>query len=109
MHTYTDKTHYVDRHTCTHTLYHTCVLLTLVTLPPTEPVLDDSSPLTLLTSELRYEPSLQSAGIDVEFRDNAMALEEPQEVVLGIRLSSSQCYDLNITPTSITLLDDDGM
>ena len=63
----------------------------------------------LLTSELYYESTTRSSGIDVQLNNNDIALEEPQEVVLGIRLSSIQCYDLTITPTNITVQDNDGM
>ena len=74
----------------------------------TDPVLDASSPLTLLTRELFYVSASLSAGIEVELRDDIIALEQPQLMSLGIILSSTECYDLTITPTHITILDDDG-
>ena len=65
-----------------------------------DPVLDASSPLTQLTRELFYEFASLSAGIEVELRDDVIALEPPQLMSLGIVLSSSECYDLAITPTT---------
>ena len=74
----------------------------------TEPELDVST-LTLVTRELSYEQGPQSAAIAVELLDNQLALEQPQQVSLGIILSSSECYDLTIPPTLVTILDNDGM
>ena len=76
---------------------------------PADPGLDADGPLSLLTTQLSYEPDSEAGSISVELRDNLLALEAPRVVSFGIVLSSSQCYDLAIAPTLITILDDDGM
>ena len=76
---------------------------------PADPELAASGPLVLLTSQLPYQSGSNSATVSVELMDNSLALEQPRVVSLGIVLSSSECYDLAIAPTLITVLDDDGM
>ena len=73
-----------------------------------DPLLEASSTLSLVTTELNYQPNIQTAGITVSLRDDSLALEEPEILSLGIILSSEQCYDLAITPTEIVIKDDDG-
>lgn len=92
---------------------HNTIIILPFHLPPlptthTEPLLNATSPLSLLTTELHYESLSTSASVAVELRDNDIALEVPEVVSLGIILSSSQCYDLTITATEITVLDNDG-
>lgn len=62
-----------------------------------------------MTRELSYEPGHRSAIISVKSIDNELALEQPQHISFAIVLSSSECYDLTTTPTTITILDNDGM
>ena len=80
-------------------------------LPPLHPVpvLDATSPLSLVTTDLEYQPASPTAGITVALRDDDIALEEEEQLSLGILLTSSECYDFTITPTQITILDNDGM
>ena len=75
----------------------------------TVPTLDASGPLSLATTELEYEPTSRSTAITVALQDDDIALEAPETLSLGILLTSSECYDLTITSTQITILDDDGM
>jgi hypothetical protein len=71
------------------------------------PVLDATSPLSLVTTDLEYQPASPTAGITVALRDDDIALEEEEQLSLGILLTSSECYDFTITPTQITILDND--
>ena len=91
-------------------VYIACSQITsILSIAYTVPALDDSSPLSLVTTELEYEPTPQATSITVTLRDDNIALEEPEELSLGILLTSSECHDLTITSTQITVLDDDGM
>ena len=74
----------------------------------TDPELESSGLLVLLTTELPYQSGSDTATVSVEVQDNLLALEQPRAISLGIVLSSLECYDLTIAPTLISVLDDDG-
>ena len=73
-----------------------------------DPLLNSTSSLSLETRELTYEPGTATASLAVVLRDDHVALQQPKQLALGILLSSSQCYDLTISSTLITILDSDG-
>ena len=72
------------------------------------PLLNQSTSLSLESTDLSYQPGAQTAAISVFLKSDDLALEEPEVMSLGIILSSAQCYDLTITPTEIVILDSSG-
>lgn len=72
------------------------------------PLSNQSTSLSLESTDLSYQPGAQTAAISVFLKSDDLALEEPEVMSLGIILSSAQCYDLTITPTEIVILDSSG-